>query len=291
VLNRQKIILFMLKQAGGAASRLLLTKWAFLLAHETASKGGSAFYQFVPYQYGPYSFSLAREINTLVREGLIEERCRTVRSLTPAGFHAEYTLPVAIEHDAADIMSKYGAAPLEPLLASIYGRYPWFTVNSKDKRKRAQTRPVASLAVYTLGYEGLMVEGFLNHLLRSGVQCLVDVRNNPISRRYGFHKSTLSRLCAYLGITYRHIPELGITPESRARLRNTGDYQALFNQYRHDILPRQTAAVRQVAETLTAHPSALVCMEADPECCRRSHLAAAVAKLTGLPVKHLAIAQ
>lgn len=291
MLNRQKAILFMLKRAGGAASRLLLTKWAFLLAHETESKGGTAFYQFVPYHYGPYSFSLAREINTLVRDGFIEEPNRKIWSLTRAGFYTAHVLPVTIERDAVDVMRKYGTTSVETLLASIYTRYPWFTVNSKEERKRAQTRPVASSAVYTLGYEGLMVDGFLDRLVRSGIQCLVDVRNNPVSRRYGFHKSTLSRLCEYLGITYRHFPELGIPSESRACLQSTSDYQALFDRYRHDMLPRHTAAVQKAAEVLAARPSALVCMEADPECCHRSHLATALAKLTGLPIKHLAITQ
>lgn len=35
-----------------------VTKWAFVLREETPSRGGSAFYQFVPYKFGPYSFCL-----------------------------------------------------------------------------------------------------------------------------------------------------------------------------------------------------------------------------------------
>lgn len=289
MLNRQKTILFLLKRAGGSASRLLLTKWAFLLAHETASQGGNAFYQFVPYHYGPYSFSLAREISTLVREGFIEEPTGHTWNLTRAGFRTGYVLPISIERDAADIIRKYGNVPLESLLASIYARYPWFTVNSKEKQKRVQARPVATPAIHTMGYQGLMVDGFLDRLVRSGIQCLVDVRNNPVSRRYGFHKSTLSRLCAYLGIEYRHFPELGVPAESRTCLHVPSDYQALFDRYRRDMLPLQTATVQKAAKIVATLPSVLVCMEADPECCHRSHLATALAKLTGLPIKHLAI--
>jgi|CXWL01.1.fsa_nt_gi uncharacterized protein (DUF488 family) len=288
VLNRQKTILFMLKQAGGSASRLLLTKWAFLLAQETPSHGGDTFYQFVPYHYGPYSFSLAREISALVRDGFIIEPNGNTWNLTHDGVQTVHALPVAIERDAADVMRKYGNISLEPLLASIYARYPWFTVNSKEEHKRAQARPVATPAVHTLGYEGLMVDGFLDRLVRSGIQCLVDVRNNPVSRRYGFHKSTLLRLCTYLGIEYRHFPELGVPAESRTCLDVPSDYQALFDRYRRDMLPRQAATVQKAAEILVTRPSVLVCMEADPECCHRSHLATALAKLTGLPIKHLA---
>lgn len=291
MLNRQKTILFMLKRAGGSASRLLLTKWAFLLAQETPSQGGKAFYQFLPYHYGPYSFSLAQEMSALVRDGFIEEPHGKTWSLTRAGFQDDPILPVDIERDAAGVMRKYGAASLEALLDSIYTRYPWFTVNSKEERKRVQARPIAAPAVHTLGYEGLMVDGFLDRLVRSGIQCLVDVRHNPVSRRYGFHKSTLSRLCDYLGIEYQHFPELGVPSENRTSLHVLSDYQALFDRYQREMLPRQAVTVQKAAKILSARPSVLVCMEANPEFCHRTHLATVLAKLTGLPIKHLAIPQ
>ena len=195
MLNRQKIILCMLKKAGGSASRLHLTKWAFLLAQETPSHNSKTFYQFVPYLYGPYSFSLAREMSVLTRDGFIEEPDDRTWKLTRAGFQTASVLPVSVEHGAIEVMRKYGDIPLGKLMDSIYTRYPWFTVNSKGKSRRSQARPIAKSAVHTAGYEGQTVDGFLNGLAQSGIQCLIDVRNNPVSRRYGFHKSTLSRLC------------------------------------------------------------------------------------------------
>lgn len=291
VLNRQKTILFMLKRSGGSASRLLLTKWAFLLANETPSQGGNAFYQFLPYHYGPYSFSLAREISAMVRDGFMKELDGNTWNLTRAGRQTAHALPVAIERDVAEIMKKYGNITGNAMLASIYTRYPWFTVNAKEENRRAQTRPVATPAVHTLGYEGLMVDGFLDKLVGAGIQCLVDVRHNPVSRRYGFHKNTLVRLSQYLGIEYVHFPELGVPAESRTCLQNLSDYQELFKRYRRYVLPRQTATIEKTAKILTSRPSVLVCMEANPEYCHRSHLATALAKRTGLPIKHLATHQ
>ena len=64
MLHRQKALLSILQQVGGQATTLQLMKWAFLLGQETQSHGGKTFYQFIPYRYGPYSFTLNRETDT-----------------------------------------------------------------------------------------------------------------------------------------------------------------------------------------------------------------------------------
>ena len=43
----------------------------------------------------------------------------------------------------------------------------------------------------TIGYEGLKPEDFLGKLKENNVSVLVDVRQNPISRKQGFSKSRL----------------------------------------------------------------------------------------------------
>ncbi len=73
MLNRQRIILSMLQEAEGTASRIQLMMWTILLTRETSSRGGRAFYDFLPYTYGPHSFLLRKEIRNLVKIGLIEE--------------------------------------------------------------------------------------------------------------------------------------------------------------------------------------------------------------------------
>src|SRR4051812_42835637 len=56
MLNRQKIVLHMLKLTGRPVCRTELTKWCFLLKHEFQSFDCASFYDFVPYRFGPYSF-------------------------------------------------------------------------------------------------------------------------------------------------------------------------------------------------------------------------------------------
>ena len=72
MLNRQKVLVHLLQQAGRPVPKIDLVKWCFLLRNETPSQGGSAFYHFLPYHYGPFSFCLYREIDQLVCGGLVE---------------------------------------------------------------------------------------------------------------------------------------------------------------------------------------------------------------------------
>ena len=72
---------------------------------------------------------------------------------------------------------------------------------------------------------------------------LCDVRRNPLSRKYGFSKSTLSKACGNVGIRYEHLPELGIASEQRQELTTQADYDALFEVYERKDLPLQSEAL------------------------------------------------
>ncbi len=287
MLHRQRLILFMLAEAGGEATHLEITKWAFLVREETPSAGGSSFYQFVPYQFGPFSFGLFQEVAAMVRDGLIVERPNDRWSLTSLG-SAEARRAVGAPIVAArGIVKRFAGKARSGLIDYVYDRHRWYTINS-NIRKLA-VRPVAAPAVYTAGYEGLLIDGFLNGLLRHGITRLIDVRHNPVARRYGFHKSTLIRLCGKLGIDYAHAPELGIRSEERQDLDAPGARARLFARYAASTLRSEHVEIQRVADLVAERPSVLVCMEARACDCHRSHLAEPVAALTGLPIRHLEI--
>lgn len=288
MLNRQKTLLYFLDLAGGLATPLCLVKWAFLLREESGSKGGAAYYEFLPYKFGPYSFCIAQEINALAEQGYLqiaEENSRTMWKVSETGRAISKSVPAEVAQDARQIHWRYGKMSADALLDDIYPRYTWFTVNSQ--RQKFATKPSADAAVFTAGYEGVTVDGFLNVLMHAGIRRIIDVRNNPVSRRYGFHKSTLNRLAGHIDIEYQHVPELGIRSENRQTLESQGDYEALFAVYRAGTLKEESEAIGRVAQWVGEKPSVLVCMEANPGQCHRSHLAAAVAAKSGLPVKHL----
>jgi len=285
MLNRQKVLLALLGTADRPVSKIELMKWCFLLRHEATTSGGSAFYEFLPYHFGPYSFTLTRELDDLVATGYVrEDGERLLRTELPA---RGGRLPARVETDAAQLIRRFGSFSVEALLDHVYGRHPQFTMNSR--RQRLTERPVGEEMVYTVGYEGRQVDDFLWVLISAGVGRLIDVRNNPIARRYGFHKSTLTRLCTAVGIEYVHVPELGIKSADRRGIDTQTDRDHLFTSYTSATIPSQEEAVRRVVGWMTERPSALMCMEAAPCECHRSHLADEVARRTGLPIRHLGV--
>ncbi|MDP9370204.1 MAG: DUF488 domain-containing protein [Chloroflexota bacterium] len=291
MLNRQKIVLRLLHGCGGRTSRLHVTKWLFLLGTKTSSQGGSAFYQFVPYKYGPYSFSLFREVDQLVRDGLVDEQDDGTWALTEVGHRHAMHLRPDIERDLGGVLDQYRHLTARELIDLVYRQHPWFSVLSDLPGRRALDRPVAPLAVYTTGYEGVLVEGLMDRLLRAGIERIIDVRNNPISRRYGFHRSSLARIAQSLGIDYRPFPELGIPSSQRADVGDRNGVEALLRSYVADTLPHQGASLGRLAGVLQESPAVLLCKEADPTMCHRLPLANAVAPLADLPIVHLGVAE
>ncbi|MEZ6142005.1 MAG: DUF488 family protein [Zavarzinella sp.] len=285
MLNRQKLLLFMLKLADRSVSRTELTKWCFLLRKEGVTSGGPAFYDFVPYQYGPFSFALYQEVDKLVAQNYMQEDGDNKWSLNPNLAASVGTPEKAIEGDVKRIFSRFGKLDSASLIDYVYERYPAFTVNSK--LRKLANRPETQPAVYTAGYEGLSIDGFLNLLVVSGIRRLIDVRNNPIARRYGFHKSTLRRLTERLDIQYVHLPELGIRSEDRRCLVDQVAYESLFDNYEKTVLQNELKSIQEVGRLMTELPSVLVCMESEPKCCHRSRLAVSVSRETNLPITHL----
>jgi uncharacterized protein YwgA len=117
MLHRQKVLLEFLRAAGRPVGKIELMKWAFLLAHESRSGGGASYYQFVPYHYGPYSFGLDREIQSLAAMGYVRDE-----SNTWVGDTAANPVTPAVMRDVARIVSQYRSVATESLLDVVYGR-------------------------------------------------------------------------------------------------------------------------------------------------------------------------
>ena len=285
MLNRQKVLIFLLRLADRPVSRTELTTWCFLLRTEGESSGGTAFYDFVPYLYGPFSFALHQEAEKLIAQNCLHDDGENRWSLNPQLAHSVGSPGKDVERDARRLLARFGEKDTASLLEYVDQRYPAFTVNS-TRGKPAAHRD-GKPAIFTAGYEGLSIDGFLNLLVVSGVRRLIDVRNNPIARRYGFHKSTLQRLAERLEINYLHLPELGIRSADRQRLIDQRAYDKLFETYENTVLKQEKLTIRRVGRLMTELPSVLVCRESEPECCHRSRLATAVAREAKLPIRHL----
>lgn len=283
--SRQRAILRLIENEGGTTSRLRLVKLAFLLSREAGAPRAGV-YDFVPYKRGPFSFTLYHELRALEDNGWLAEADHDIKvaqapDLETASLDREFLGLID------GISSRCRPLTTSAVVDSVYASHPWFTLNSEAAYKRAVRRPVVQPAVYTVGYEGIMVDALLDLLLRKGVRRLIDVRCNPIARRYGFHKATLCRLCNDVGIDYVHFASLGIPSAWRADLCDQASYDRLFERYTNEILPKQYAAIDSVVRLMVERPSALMCMEADHHSCHRSRLGAEVSRRTSLPVKEL----
>jgi uncharacterized protein (DUF488 family) len=181
-----------------------------------------------------------------------------------------------------------------------YTNYPYYAINStvapkllnREQLKKVQdSRPVSNDTIlFTLGYEGISLEAYLNRLLKNDVKVLVDVRNNPLSQKYGFSKTTLQRSCNSVNIDYIHFSEVGIQSELRQELIDQGDYDNLFNAYKRKTLSKTIPTQEKILGLLrTKKRIALTCFEADICQCHRKHLAEAITRLPGwnYELKHI----
>ena len=293
MLTRQKTVLSLLTQVGRPLSPTVFVKLVFLLRQETDLERDRSFYSFVPYNFGPFSFTLYWDLGRLRQNGYVtteEERIALCGSTLKLAEKQVEELPASIRSAVADVLKRYGKMNQKALIREVYGRYPWFALNSKlpERDSVSVQRPKkARPAVYTAGYEGRSVDAFFNDLLKRGIHVVIDVRANPVSRKYGFSRLRLDEFCKKLGLQYRHVPTLGIPGTARAGLNGFTSYQRLLKRYEEAMLPERSAEVQDVGRLMHRQPSVLVCVEKDVRCCHRSRLAEAVARETGLEVVHL----
>jgi uncharacterized protein (DUF488 family) len=143
--------------------------------------------------------------------------------------------------------------------------------------------------IYTVGYEGLALEEFLQQLRRTRVQIVVDVRDVPLSRKRGFSKTGLAAALDAAGMKYLHIRSLGCPKAIRDQYRASRDwkaYTAAFMQH----LRKQGVAVGQLATVCKGSAVALLCYEADAGFCHRTYVARAAAAISGDNVLHISAA-
>jgi hypothetical protein len=287
LLARQRQLLLLLDALGGTADNLDFQKLLFLYCQEPAS--GTP-YEFVPYRFGAFSFTSYADRRKLVdRHLLVDDNQRW--KLTDEGRCAVGGTP---DMHMAAFARQHRSLRGDALVAEMYRRFPYYAIRSEVAERvlhgdgdvlariDAERCPDKTPGVLTVGYEGHTLEGYLNLLLRSGVTLLCDVRRNPISRKYGFAKATLSRSCDGADIRYEHLPELGIASEQRQGLTSQAHYDALFADYERTALPKQTKALDMIAEWIRAGERvALTCYEHLPRQCHRRSVAAALEQRLG----------
>ena len=134
------------------------------------------------------------------------------------------------------------------------------------------------MRIFTIGYEGTTVGEFVAALQDAGVERVIDVRALPLSRRPGFSKTPLKGALEEAGIEYVHLKALGTPSEGRTAAR-AGRHADMARIYAGQLeLPEAMVQSAHMLELAAEKPSALLCMEREPEHCHRSLLLKAVAE-------------
>ena len=281
---RRKVILALLQAFDGQLSKISLQKLLFLFTNRQEKPD----YDFVPYLYGCYSFSVSADLTAMVGHGLLSEDNDNFTILDKVNYIK--TLNEADKKTLINIKSNYGKLSTISLMKLTYLNYQYFAINSVKAKeilnedqysKVLAAKPKNKKTIlYTIGYEGISLEEYLNRLIKNDVKVLVDVRNNPLSMKFGFSKKQLKKYCENLNIEYLHIPEVGIQGDQRRELNSQADYDKLFNVYKRSNLKKTISYQEQILNLLEQKKRiALTCFEANICQCHRKHLSEAISRL------------
>lgn len=281
---RRKIILALLQVFGGKLEKVNMQKLLFLVCNRQKDPD----YDFIPYLYGCYSHSAKADLNTMVQKEYLTEDEVSYSKKDKKNYMA-----LLDEEDRKlvnEIYELYNKKDTASLMKHTYINFPYYAINStmaakllghEQLQKVNTSRPsLSNTVLYTVGYEGISLEAYLNKLIKHDVKVLVDVRNNPMSQKFGFSKSQLIKYCEGLNIQYVHFPEVGVQSEYRQELKTQSDYDSLFGTYKKKTLTTTIVTQESILKLLIENKRiALTCFEANICQCHRKHLAEAISKL------------
>jgi uncharacterized protein (DUF488 family) len=186
VYYRRKILLSLIEAFGGQLQSTDFQKLLFALSSKQKDKS----YHFVPYKFGSFSFQSMADKSALIKYGFLEadEKWKTttkakgiLKTLTPQD-------QLAIRQ----VKTEYHGLRGKDLVRRLYLQHPYYAINSeiatevlspKEMKLISAQRPAGQARqFFTIGYEGISLEEYLNKLIKSDVKVLCDVRRNALSQ-------------------------------------------------------------------------------------------------------------
>jgi len=281
---RRKIILALLETCGGTISAINFQKLLFLFTRKQETKA----FDFVPYRYGCFSFQANQDIATLKTYGYVSYNENDITLEKNDNYFSQ--LNMFDKQYVLEIKSQFGNFSQGDLIKYTYINYPFYATKSQIAKKilnneelqkvQQQIHTYSETMLFTIGYEGIALETYINKLITSDIKILCDVRKNAFSQKYGFSKNQLKTACEGVGIQYVHIPDLGIVSNKRQALNTQSDYNLLFEDYEQTVLQQNTKDINYIFDLLKHKKRiALTCFEANINHCHRKHLAEAITRL------------
>lgn len=282
---RRKVVLALLQQFGGNLPKISLYKLLLLFTDKQQQPA----YDFIPYHFGSYSYSLSADLFAMAKNNLILQEDKSVSIVDNKDYFQLLT-----EQDKINLRSIYQQFKdfdHQQLMHYTYVTLPYYAINSTAKNilskeelinVDAQKNTDDTVVLFTIGYEGVSLETYLNKLIKNNIKALIDVRRNPLSMKFGFSKNQLIKYCENLGIKYIHIPEVGVASEQRQTLNSQQDYDRLFEVYKKETLTQTQTEQTIILDLLVKYKRiALTCFEANICQCHRTPLANSIATLEG----------
>lgn len=247
----------------GIRSKTYMMKTLFLLKEEGNLDGTIKFYSFYPYKYGPFSSVSYDDLNRLQKAGFVDDALK----ITSLG-RLKIKPDKEMQSKARNIIT--GFATESKIRAYVYEKYPQYTVKSELSKPEIEKMPPA---IFTIGYEGMDIDSFLNALIENQIEVVIDIRFNPFSMRFDFIQNRLRTKLGNVGIEYVHIKDLGIEGSLRKDLDSPEDYKKLFSDYRRRIREHNNNELEAVIKSGKEKRIALLCFESEKERCHRQIVA------------------
>ena len=280
MIYRQKVLLALIEVFGGDLGKTDLQKLLFLFC----KYNGVDHYEFFPYQYGAFSLVSYYDKRKLTQRKLLADtdnfEIRSTRSFITSLRRED---AIALREFAETTGHLRG----NNLIRQTYLEFPKYAKKSEivaDLLSDDQLRIVRSERIgtdseelFTIGYEGISIDGYLNRLIERDIRLVIDVRKNPVSRKYGFSKRNLKQNLAKVDISYSHEPDVGVASHLRQSIQAPQDYDRLFEHYARAILPEKKPVLDRIIKATGIYKRvALTCFEADPRMCHRHKITEAI---------------
>lgn len=234
--------------------------------------------EFVPAICGPYSWTLANDVQCTLGSGQPQVQLSLFECMT------DDRLPAGMTALRGDSLLAYVVETV-PAWGIMLPDSTMQTLSASVRREILKTRRQMACEpaqLCTAGYEGRTVDAVFSSLVRNNVRTLADVRSNPDSNRHGFDADSLGRISSLCGITYLGMPDMGIPYAERCGLAAGSDRSGLFRRYM-ESLPAKHSRTEQIAASLQAGSAVLMCFERDPDSCHRKVLQQYIAEAYGVP--------
>jgi uncharacterized protein (DUF488 family) len=142
--------------------------------------------------------------------------------------------------------------------------------------------------LFTIGYEGITIDTFIANLLAINIECILDVRAIPFSRKKGFSKTQLGERLKSADIQYIHLVELGTPKDIRENLKYTHDFKTFFKKM-DAYLDNKKETIEIAYNYVMNNTCCLMCFERLADQCHRKIIAEKIkdANGNGLQIKHI----